>query len=343
MVHAPDPERDRVHDVVEQVEPVEVAADHLDVGRLESLAPVVTEVRAGLRNDEVLGWVDPGHRVGGHVVADERRQQLPVGVGEAEGERVDRGRVLVGPDAVLALVAVHRRERHERLRAEAAHLGEDPDARGDLAGHAWRDAMTVRVEVVDHVGIAEPGERQQDGACAPACLAASGRSPAAVVAVVGVDDEDSVHVDEQDRVLVRIRERHHPDARAEWHPLPIGEDLDPVAVAGQEVPDPGADVVGQQDRPVGEGLERRQVQVVGMAVRDPQVRARPDRCELLVGHLVGEDPAPEVRGAGQPRVRGEERGAVVHDQRGVADRLEREIVRRICHLLARPRSASRRE
>ena len=59
-----------------------------------------------------------------------------------------------------------------------------------------------------------------------------------------------------------------------------------------------------------------------MAMGDPDVFAFLDGIHLLGGNLVGEPPAAEVGGTGDPRVGREQRPAVVQDHRRVSDRLE---------------------
>ena len=51
----------------------------------------------------------------------------------------------------------------------------------------------------------------------------------------------------------------------------------------------------------------RRVEVVGVPVRDPEVRASEHVCPLLRRDLVRRDPAPEVRRPLDPRIRGEPR------------------------------------
>ena len=62
-----------------------------------------------------------------------------------------------------------------------------------------------------------------------------------------------------------------------------------------------------------------------MAVRQPHELAGARVQELLLGDLVRQAPAAEVRRAGQPRVGHKHRRTVVADEPGVADRLESQI------------------
>ena len=62
-----------------------------------------------------------------------------------------------------------------------------------------------------------------------------------------------------------------------------------------------------------------------MPVGEPHRAGRADRGVLRRGDRVRQPPAPEVRGAPDPRIGGEHRRPVVHDDRGVADRLEAEL------------------
>src|SRR2546427_13123541 len=65
--------------------------------------------------------------------------------------------------------------------------------------------------------------------------------------------------------------------------------------------------------------------MIGMAVRDPQVFAAPDRIELLRANFVRETPAAEIRRPCDPRVRREQRDLVMQDQCRIADGIEPEL------------------
>ena len=170
-------------------ERLEVRAHRAHLVGLERLAPVVAELP---RRDELrrrLRRVERRHPIVRAVVAEEGRQH-PVGRQvEARPVVVDPRAVLVRPHAVLALIGVERAERREVRDAEPLHLGGDVAPAGvALRGH--RQEVGARLVVqVDHVGVAEPGEAQQDRGRVLADDPLHERLPSAVVGVVLVDDE----------------------------------------------------------------------------------------------------------------------------------------------------------
>jgi hypothetical protein len=195
--------------------------------------------------------------------------------------------------------------------------------RAAIAGPGGRrDAFACLGEVVDHVGVAVAGESEQERRVGAPRFPAYEIGPAPVARVVGVHDERAVDVDEERGVLIEIGNGTDADARAEGAPLPVGHDLDAVAVVDEKIANAAAGMIGQEHGLVAQLRERRHVQMIGMSVRHPHERCCVDRRELLGRDLGAEAPAPVVRAALEPGVRCKHWIIVVRDERRVADGVE---------------------
>jgi hypothetical protein len=104
--------------------------------------------------------------------------------------------------------------------------------------------------------------------------------------------------------------------------LPVRQDGDVETVGRDVVVDTAADMIGEQDFLAFEALDAGRIQVVGMAVREPDVVAGGDVVLEVLRNAVGEHPAAEIGRllVADPRVGGEQRLAVVDDDRRVTGR-----------------------
>ena len=188
----------------------------------------------------------------------------------------------------------------------------------EVRGHRVVDDVDhVRVDAAQGQVIARP--RAPDEALEEGLLAGQRR-------VVGVDDERVPGLHHEDRVLVLVLQAHHADRRRQRGPRLEAEDGDVEAQPLQVVPDLGMIVIGDQHplRP-REPLQRFAVQMVRMAVGDPDEGRGGGVLDLGGGEVVIEGPASEVRGADEPRIGHQDRPAVLEDLKGrISQRLEAE-------------------
>src|SRR5215471_9959108 len=143
-----------------------------------------------------------------------------------------------------------------------------------------------------------------------------------VTSVIGIDYKHAIDVDQQHGILEKIGDAHHLDVRRQLPPAPIGKDLHLVATPDQVVVDARAGVVWQQDDVAAELGKGIRVQVIGVAVREPDVTAAEDVIELLWRNLVRHSPATEIGTAPDPGIGSQDRITVETAERGIADRLE---------------------
>src|SRR3954447_1542799 len=84
-------------------------------------------------------------------------------------------------------------------------------------------------------------------------------------------------------------------------------------------------MVGKQYFLIAKKVERFQVQVVRMAVREPDVAARPGCCHLLFRYFMRQRPTAEISAADNPRVGHEHGDAVVANNCRISDSIKANI------------------
>ena len=209
----------------------------------------------------------------------------------------------------------------------AGDLGPDLEAALPAQLRQARYPLALLVDEVDHVGIAEPAQSQEERTRERPDHALHEATPTSVLRIIEVHHQPAVDVDEQHRVLPRVGDAQHPHPVGDPYPRLVGQHLDPVSVAGQIPGNTAADVIGQQDPGIAEQWQRRRVEVVRVPVGEPDCAGDPDGGVLLRRDLVRQAPTPEVGRPADPGIGGQDRLPVVHDDRGVPDRLETDLHR----------------
>ena len=221
---------------------------------------------------------------------------------------------------------MHRAERHEVARTDRLRPVRVACAK---TRHvlACRYAAPILVEKVDHVGIAEAARQGEKKGHVVALDGLSNEAlPAVIAGVVTVEHQPPVDVDEQNRVLVQIRDAQCPDAIGKWIPLAVGHCPNVEALFAQRIVDPLADMIRQKDGLAAQLLERFRLKMVGVTVRQPHILGIPDRRELFRRDLVREAPTAEIGAAGDPRIGDQDRRTlVVANQDGIANRIEADL------------------
>jgi len=274
---------------------------------------------------ESSGGVEPGHRVAADVDADEGGEQLATLRVEPDAVIVERGGEGVRPDAVGALVPVHGAEGDEVARAVPLSVAGDGGPDRHLLRRGREDAAPPLVEQIDHVGVAVAREPQQVRLRVLAHEPAHERPPAALPGVVQVHHQAAADVNEEDGVLVPVGDGDDVQARRELDPLPTGEDSQVKPLIDEVAADAAPHVVREEQRRLAQPLQRLEAQVIGVAVRDPDVGARRDGGALLLRDRMGPRPAPEVCASADPGIGRQHRTPVIGDDRRVTDRLEPEV------------------
>ena len=175
--------------------------------------PVVSKLLRLKHPVQHRGRADLLERTLDTVIADEGRENL--GTSRVETFRIvcKRRDVLVGPDAVPPLVFVHRAERHEELGAEElGHARDAPAGRGPLLVRRL-NAAAVLVKEIKHVRVAVPGQRKQKRRLIAAHNLLDKVAPAVVDCVILVDDQRAAEVNQQQRILIHVRDTQDLDVR----------------------------------------------------------------------------------------------------------------------------------
>src|ERR1051326_5861165 len=158
VIFAPDTDADKLEVPPQILDRAKIVFDLLHVRSHQRVGPVVAE---GFRRP--YGLVGPPrrdllHPLAQAIVADKRRQQFGDGGLEAAGVIRERRRVAVRPDAIRALIAMHRAERNEVLNAELLRKKSDLPADGAPLRRIGDDPGALFVEAVVHVGVAVAGK-----------------------------------------------------------------------------------------------------------------------------------------------------------------------------------------
>ena len=184
----------------------------------------------------------------------------------------------------------------------------------------WLDETTVFIVKVDHVRVRIPCQPQQVGVAILLAYAPNQPRTSQRLCVVHVDEQVSVDVHEQNRVLNHRGYAQHPDACAQLHPSTVGQDVHLKAFFFELGVNSAAEVVGQENLFAAKPVDAVRVQVVGMAVRKPDVLCRKDVPLEVIGYAVGQGPTAKICLVliAHPRVGGKHALLVVGKQNGVA-------------------------
>ncbi len=301
----------------------EILSQLLLVGGIERLLPIVAEFLRLVENVRRRGRVQRRHIVRHAVVSQIGGKQLASRGVESIGVVRRRGGLAIDPGAVGPLVSVQSAEGNDG--GYAPEVGSPRKRRSQRCSRRQRQHLPAVVVEVEHVGLAEAAQVEEERPRVSARNAADESTPAAIAGVVEIEHQPAVHVGEQDGVLVVVRNRDDVDAWSQLHPLPARQHADVESLGLEIVVDARSLVIGDEDLLVAKQRERVATQMVGGAVGNPQVLAAAYGYELLSGDLVSQTATAEVGWAGDPRIGREDRRAVVKDERGISNRLESQV------------------
>jgi hypothetical protein len=142
----------------------------------------------------------------------------------------------------------------------------------------------------------------------------------AAAGVVKIDEKPLVDVDQEDAVLDHGRDAKHAHPRRKFDPLPVGQDRDCKSLRAQIVRDAAADMIGEQDVPAVQLLQAVAVEMVRMAVREPDVFGVQDVILAVGRNAVAQAPTAEIGGVlvAEPGIGGEDRLVVIGNEGRVA-------------------------